>query len=743
MVMTASGASDALRERLPVLWRAIEDAHYSYLETDDSPEKIQQRTKLEGYIMEYLSLVPHECKFGLAETGKVFQRTIDELPDFNAYRAGLGWAALARYAANLLAQPWRKEYKTLRLYSGYYKHEIEANMVGAESLLQALGYRAAGGARMSLRAPPCPDMVAAVSRDALIAHCECAIMCRVWERLWGGGARVTWADVARERARPNSNGHYGDGSSEIYSNVHPTVEDDRQRLPEIKHHPSSLNHHRPYPDEEPIVPMIHPPYMVPTTVAPNMMYQMPQMHPDVPVTLPQCNPVPMMTPYGPVPYYYPVQAPYMMQTPVYAPIKHATNIPVNGYPPAPQYRYPAVPTGQLIELDSPSVYENGKYDRHRDDDKRKKARAPAESSRRNSTSKSGFSDVSLPSLPRSDTQPALSKAREDGMGTYESWDYVFRNLSSKDQDVCENRSRYSPSLDRDSRTLDRLDRDERRSKYQPTTLDLEDGLQALTLDRSYDDEVYRTAKVNENLMRLKQEQESKRVKHVKKQVSEERKKKPPEPIGNPVSDGLIKEKTAADKIRLLNKKDVKERKEVLKLQNGSASTAEMKRVKKTLKSVSAEGDKPVKKSLENGHHSAAHSSRNSPGPSNHQQSNSFDLKTHLVVSLDDVDSRRSPPKPSQPNGDFDTRSVSSQHRHTPEVNHSGDRKDKWECGTCTYLNKGAAVACEMCGKSKRGPEIQPLTSGGRECPACTLVNKRDARSCDACGTSLDHCPTYI
>lgn len=67
------------------------------------------------YIIEYLSLVPHECKFGLTETGKVFQRTVNELPEFSAYRAGLGWAALARYAANLLAQPWRKEYRVIRV----------------------------------------------------------------------------------------------------------------------------------------------------------------------------------------------------------------------------------------------------------------------------------------------------------------------------------------------------------------------------------------------------------------------------------------------------------------------------------------------------------------------------------------------------------------------------------------------------------------------------------------------------
>lgn len=47
--MSCVGMGDAvLRDRLPTLWRRIEDAHYSYLETDDSPEKLQQKKKLEG-----------------------------------------------------------------------------------------------------------------------------------------------------------------------------------------------------------------------------------------------------------------------------------------------------------------------------------------------------------------------------------------------------------------------------------------------------------------------------------------------------------------------------------------------------------------------------------------------------------------------------------------------------------------------------------------------------------------------
>ncbi|XP_075981171.1 PUB and ZnF_RBZ domain-containing protein tamozhennic [Anticarsia gemmatalis] len=771
MVMTCAGMGDAvLRERLPALWRRIEDAHYSYLETDDSPEKLQQKKKLEDYIIEYLSLVPHECKFGLTETGKVFQRTINELSDFSAYRAGLGWAALARYAANLLAQPWRKEYRVIRLYCGYFKHEVEANMVGAEILLHTMGYKSTGAGRLELDGPICPDMVAAVSRDALIAQCECQIMSHIWEAVWSAGARVSWRHVCAERAAraappaqaaaslaarappapPTEPEHGYDDGAEIYSNIPTTIPSEpyRSRLTDSRYEapPPHCNHlcEELLPPEDTAPPM-HP-YMMPQGMMPQVMY--PHLHPDVPVTMPHCSTVPMMTPYG-VPYYYPVQSPYMIPTPVYAPIKHAATVPVNGYPPMPQYRYPSVPTAQLIELDTPSVYENGKFERYKDEERSHRKSRPLESSRRNSTSKSGLSDVTLPSLPRSDTQPALSKAREDGMGTYESWDYVFRNLSSKEQEP-ESRSRFSPSLDRDSRTLDRLDREERRAKYQPTTLDLEDGLQALNLDRSYDDEVYRTAKVNE-IMRMKQEQELKRARHLaKKQIDERKSKKHVEPVGNPKADALITPKVAADKVKLLSKKDIRDRKEVIKQQNSvngsSSNTAEVKKVKKPSKPI--EVDKTKSKPVENGVHSSGHSSGHS-SKTNHASSNaqpsSYDLKAQLIVSLDETDHvRRSPPKQAQLNGDRPASRTPSQHNERDRPDTSGEvRRDKWQCATCTFLNRSAMQACEMCGKSKRGPEIQPLRSGGRECPACTLVNERDAKICDACGTSLEHCPTYI
>ncbi|KOB72821.1 Uncharacterized protein OBRU01_11730 [Operophtera brumata] len=74
--------------------------------------------------MEYLSRAPHQCKFRLTETSKVFNRTVHELPEFNAHRAGLGWAAVARYAAHLLNQPWRKEYRLLRVRNKVFNRTV-------------------------------------------------------------------------------------------------------------------------------------------------------------------------------------------------------------------------------------------------------------------------------------------------------------------------------------------------------------------------------------------------------------------------------------------------------------------------------------------------------------------------------------------------------------------------------------------------------------------------------------------
>ena len=69
---------------------------------------------------------------------------------------------------------------------------------------------------------------------------------------------------------------------------------------------------------------------------------------------------------------------------------------------------------------------------------------------------------------------------------------------------------------------------------------------------------------------------------------------------------------------------------------------------------------------------------------------------------------------------------------------------KWQCSTCTFKNIASDSVCDMCGRSReRGPEQDPLTSGGPQCPYCTLVNPEGTKQCEACEADLEGCATYI
>ena len=62
------------------------------------------------------------------------------------------------------------------MYCGYYKHNVDTNLVGAELMLEAMGYKHTGYCSMILDGPVDPDRVVMVSRDSLIARVECQVL---------------------------------------------------------------------------------------------------------------------------------------------------------------------------------------------------------------------------------------------------------------------------------------------------------------------------------------------------------------------------------------------------------------------------------------------------------------------------------------------------------------------------------------------------------------------------------------
>lgn len=58
---------------------------------------------------------PHDRKFYLRDTAEVLHRSASNKADFSGYKAVVAWNAIGRYAGNLLSQPWRREYREIKV----------------------------------------------------------------------------------------------------------------------------------------------------------------------------------------------------------------------------------------------------------------------------------------------------------------------------------------------------------------------------------------------------------------------------------------------------------------------------------------------------------------------------------------------------------------------------------------------------------------------------------------------------
>lgn len=146
------------------IWDDLLRLHWDYLDTEENMDKLKMRKKLEDELKEFLSIVQHDRKFFLTETAVVFKQSVMKLEKFSAYKALMGFEAISQYANNLFRKPWRLEYRCIKIYSGYYQHEVKANLVDAEKLFEAMGFKLLPNHTLILEGPICPDQVTNVSR---------------------------------------------------------------------------------------------------------------------------------------------------------------------------------------------------------------------------------------------------------------------------------------------------------------------------------------------------------------------------------------------------------------------------------------------------------------------------------------------------------------------------------------------------------------------------------------------------
>uniref|UniRef100_A0A182K4A4 RanBP2-type domain-containing protein n=1 Tax=Anopheles christyi TaxID=43041 RepID=A0A182K4A4_9DIPT len=182
------------------LWKQILEHHWKYVESEESMLKIELRRDLEDLIEKRLGRVPPNEKFYLDDTRYAFDSSVAHLDDFSAYKASIGFEAISQYANNLFVKPWRKEYKVIKMYSGFYQHEIAANLVNAEKLFQAMGYQLMPNKTLILDGPICPDQVMNVARDAITAYVECQMMKRIYSELTSLRLSIDWIDIYNFRS---------------------------------------------------------------------------------------------------------------------------------------------------------------------------------------------------------------------------------------------------------------------------------------------------------------------------------------------------------------------------------------------------------------------------------------------------------------------------------------------------------------------------------------------------------------
>lgn len=68
-----------------------------------------------GLIRDFLIIVPHHCKFHFSETLQILKHSILSNPDFRPFKLANAWMAMHKYASNLLSQPWRKEFTSIKV----------------------------------------------------------------------------------------------------------------------------------------------------------------------------------------------------------------------------------------------------------------------------------------------------------------------------------------------------------------------------------------------------------------------------------------------------------------------------------------------------------------------------------------------------------------------------------------------------------------------------------------------------
>ncbi|KAG8231654.1 hypothetical protein J437_LFUL018117 [Ladona fulva] len=758
--------------RITQLCVLIDQLHLSYLHTEASPHKIEQRNKLERHIREYLCEVPHDRKFTFTQTAQILRQsasfssspsarkpyassdgtTIATNYSFNGFRAASAWNALDQYAANLLSQPWRKEFREMKLYSGFYKYEVESHLIGAEVMFELMGYRKVGADAMSLEGPIDPDRVASVSRDALFAYVECQILCAIWGMV---PRKFSWLDLIEFReshvAGPESAARIltmrylaVTSSAQPPISAYTTDSADHHKKLNTLHQNQQYNHYGSNYHQ----PLVNSGSTANTMTIPSrknsqsgVPYAWPGQNTSMHNTKQRCAPTLQPT-LGSDDFYpngYAMHPGHLLQhqcNPMTMsqrmPTSHECNPSGHAYPCANQYHCAShangyhshimdtsvatsVPTAQLVELDGARALPYAAQSSHsyfpqiQSQPMVNVPISPCQANMAFGLAPPGdycpqthlpFSHSSYTTVPMANAT-LDSAIRRRAMGSEEIRDRQRGSMHARRDDVDGIPSdRMTATLGRGFVKPKLSCASDSRVPAEGETLgswdyvfqDLE--TQGYSKDLGNREDVL-NPRYKEGHMSVSEEEAARNL-----DTESKSDRNLPVSLSDPIIDKVGK---AMQRLKLDSKR-------------GSGNEEEKKKGNKALSHMV--DDRVTSQQKE-----ACDQMRGNSTTKNGR-------KLVLTLSNRNQEVEREATKNIKLNSQAEE-----------------ERLESWECTYCTFRNATGGVkrdVCEMCGKSRRrGAEEKPLASGGRECPKCTLVNVKDASECEACGASLAHSPTYI
>ncbi|XP_068217516.1 protein tamozhennic [Palaemon carinicauda] len=726
--------------------------HLGYIETEDNTSKMEQRVKLERVIMDYLAITPHNHKFMFHQISDVLEKSISTINDFSAYSAACAFDALAQYAANLIAQPWRKEYREVKLYSGFWVHQVARHLSGAESVLSLMGYGPRGShpADTGENDPSClvlegvldPDLISRLALDCLIAYCECQVLKKISEgvrefgltwrqilqfrQLHVGGVEVTVRHLLftlRQRIQPqiqpetsprqsstgpplpvrqSSTGGASTSPVSIPTTHHPASAPHQvQEKSNNEQHScgvdgnlgdrNSYHHHHHF---------HHPHHHTNGHVSQHPSITVGSSH--IPVTVSQ-SPGPQVAP--------PLSYSRSADTPDTGKSVSSLGLGV----PAGQ-----VPTAKLIDLDSslealPSPRTSQMLPKvipHKRSSKSSGSRPlppletsepcpppppPPEVFQAGTLDEHLEATLSLVKDPNRNSCNQMTP-NEQGSSSWETWDFVYRGLEKRG---------YNKDIGDRGDILHQMTRQNLYSEAVSGKNNKKEGgkiNKPLTINQAL-----QALGLNDNRERVERPSSSTKSSHSLSHGA-----------GPDVFPNLTKRNSLYDNLSAgfetapQDSDDYEDRRPVLKKTNNLLRNDV--RLDYANKNNISNSSSPRSMSISS---KSTHSRQELPSET------SRSTTTALTLQQASITTSTPQSKEMQPCRDDSLQSP-------------------WSCTTCTFLNDKGRSACDMCGKSRvPGPEATPLISGGRQCPQCTLINEREAQDCTACGVHLEGSSTYI